>query len=50
MRSRSIDIINIIQHKNLISSLNRLINEKSKEIVHLEKEEQLLKFPSCLFH
>ena len=41
MRSRSIDTIDIIQHKNLISSLNRLIIEKSKKIVHLEKEERL---------
>ena len=50
MRSRSIDTIDIIQHKNLISSLNRLIIEKSKKIVHLEKEERLLKFPICLLH
>ena len=41
MRSRSIDTIDIIQHKNMISSLNRLIIEKSKKIVHLEKEERL---------
>ena len=41
MRSRSIDTIDIIQHKNIISSLNRLIIEKSKKIVHLEKEERL---------
>ena len=50
MRSRSIDTIDIIQHKNLISSLNRLIIEKSKKIVHLEKDERLLKFPICLLH
>ena len=50
MRSRSIDTIAIIQHKNLISSLNRLIIEKSKKIVHLEKEERLSKFPICLLH
>ena len=41
MRSRSINTFDIIQHKNLISSLNRLIIEKSKKIVHLEKEESL---------
>ena len=41
MGSRSIDTIDIIQHKNIISSLNRLIIEKSKKIVHLEKEERL---------
>ena len=41
MRSRSIDTIDIIQHKNIISSLNRLIIEKPKKIVHLEKEERL---------
>ena len=41
MRSRSIDTIDIIQHKNTINSLNRLIIEKSKKIVHLEKEERL---------
>ena len=44
MRSRSIDTIDIIQHNNLISSLNKLIIEKSKKIVHLEKEERLLKY------
>ena len=41
MRSRSIDTIDIIQHKNIISSLNRLIIEKPKKIVYLEKEERL---------
>ena len=41
MGSRSIDTIDIIQHKNIISSLNRLIIEKSKKIVHLEKEKRL---------
>ena len=50
MRSRSIDTINIIQHKNLISSLNTLIIEKSKAIVHLEIEERLLKFPIRLLY
>ena len=50
MRSRSIDTIAIIQHKNFISSLNRLIIEKSKKVVHLVKEERLLKFPICLLH
>ena len=45
---RSINAINIIQNKNLISSLNRIIIEKSKKIVHVEKEKQLLKFPICL--
>ena len=45
---RSINAINIIQHKNLISNLNRIIIEKSKKNVHVEKEEQLLKFPICL--
>ena len=39
MRSRSIDTINILQHKNLINSLNTLITEKSKKIVHYEKDE-----------
>ena len=45
MRCRSIDTFNIIQHKNLAS---RLIIEKSKKIGHLEKEERLLEFPTCL--
>ena len=42
MRSRSINTFDIIQHKNLISNLNRLIIEKSKKIVHLEKVEGFL--------
>ena len=46
-KCRSIYAINI-QHKKLTSSFNRPIIEKSKKIVHLEKEEQLLKFPICL--
>ena len=48
MCSRSIDTFDIIRHKNLINSLNRLIIEKSKKIVHLEIEERLLKFPIYL--
>ena len=50
MLSRSINTIDSIQHKNLISSLIRLTIEKSKKTVHLEKEERLLKFPICLLH
>ena len=46
----SVNTINVIQHKNLISSYNRLIIKKIKNIVHPEKAEQLLKFPICLFH
>ena len=38
----------ILQHKNLINSLNRLIIEKSTKNVRLEKEEQLSKF--LIFH
>ena len=36
MRSGSTDTFNIIQHENLISSLKRLIIEKSKKIAHLK--------------
>ena len=45
---RSIDAINKIQYKNLISSLSRLVLEKSEKIVHLEKVKRLLKFPTRL--
>ena len=38
----------ILQHINLINSLNRLIIEKSTKNVRLEKEEQLSKF--LIFH
>ena len=41
--------MNITQHKNLISTLSKLIIEMSKKTVHLEKEELLLKCPICLF-
>ena len=48
MRCRSIDTFNIKQHKNLTGSLNRLTIGKSKKIGHLDKEERLLEFPTCL--
>ena len=48
MRCRSIDTFNIKQHKNLTGSLNKLTIEKSKKIGHLEKEERLLEFRTCL--
>ena len=37
MHSRSIDTFNIIQQKNLKSSLNRLITKKSKKLCILKK-------------
>ena len=37
MCSRNIDTFNIIKHKNFISSLNRLIIERSKKSCILKK-------------
>ena len=42
--SRSIDTVNKIQYKQLISSLNRLIIKKSKKIFILKKRSCCLNF------